>query len=54
MKVEIHLNGCMNIELKPEDEIQSLVLARMAEGAKSGKKVTLEAKDDRVVVSVEK
>ncbi len=57
MKVELHLNGSLTIELRPENEIERLVLEKMAEGAKAGKSVTLSqapTSGELVRVSVEK
>jgi hypothetical protein len=53
--IEIHLNGKIQIELRPETPIESLVLSEMLEGAAKGKAVTLTSGGDgRYLVAVEK
>jgi len=55
MKAEIHLNGTLAVQLRPETDIEKLVLTQMAELAERGKKVKLERFPNGVVeVSVEK
>ncbi len=43
MKVELHINGTHEIILKPETEIERLVLSTMAESAEKGRTVTIQA-----------
>lgn len=43
MKVELHLNGIHEIILKPETEIERLILSTMAESAEKGRAVTMQA-----------
>lgn len=57
MKVELHINGRLNIELMPETEIEKLVLHEMLTHAGKGKAVRMEsgtAAAESVYVSVEK
>lgn len=41
MQIELHINGKLQVELRPETPIESLVLAEMLDGAAKGKAVTL-------------
>lgn len=59
MKVELHINGRLNIELTPETDIERTVLAVMLSSAEKGKSVKLEQEEgagelETVIVSVEK
>lgn len=55
MKVEIHVNGSLVLELQPETDIERMVLSEMAAGADRGKKVTLfNDEHGAVKVAVEK
>jgi hypothetical protein len=54
MKVEIHVNGSLVLELQPETDIERMVLAEMAAGADRGKKVSLSQNEQATVkVAVE-
>ena len=59
MKVELHINGNLSLELVPETEIERLVLKNMREGAAKGKAVTLRGggigrSEELCVIEVEK
>jgi predicted NBD/HSP70 family sugar kinase len=58
MKVELHLNGRLSVQLTPENDIERLVLAEMLEGHGKGKPVALTpigvAEHGAAAVSVEK
>ena len=43
MKVELHINGRLNIELTPETTIEKTVLAEIIEHATKGKAVRIDA-----------
>jgi len=42
MRVELHINGRLNIELTPETDIERAILAEMLASAGKGKAVKLE------------
>lgn len=54
MKIELHINGHMQVEMTPETAIEAVVLRAMLAGAEKGQVVTLAGTDDAIVVSVEK
>ena len=60
MKVELHINGSNQIQLKPETTMEKALLSEMLTAAGKGKVVTLQLLPnpgeygDGVVVSVEK
>lgn len=58
MKIELQINGRLNIELTPETEIERAVLKEMLAGATKGKPVRIEPDGDEstgaLVVSMEK
>lgn len=58
LRVELHVNGRLVVELTPETPIEKLVLAEMATGATQGKVVVLapvgDAEDGAVQIGVGK
>jgi hypothetical protein len=56
MKVELHINGGLNVLLMPETEIERVVLSAMLTNADKGQAVKLKGRGDgeTVVVEVEK
>lgn len=55
MKIELHVNGKLNVRLFPETTIEQTVLREMAGAAEKGRAVSLHTADDNetVIVSVE-
>jgi hypothetical protein len=54
VKVSLHQNGRIEIELTPEDAIESTVVNEMVGRAERGQTVMLERRGDAVVVGVQK
>ena len=43
MKVELHVNGSLQVWLKPETELERAILAEMHESATKGRAIKLDA-----------
>lgn len=54
MKIELHINGRVNVDLTPETEIEKVVVSEMQEAASKGKAVKIESVGGAMRVSVEK
>jgi hypothetical protein len=55
MKVELHINGTVNVILIPETAIEATVVRDMVDGADKGKAVRITSGDiEGMIVSVEK
>ena len=54
MKVELHINGRLNVELVPETPIEKMVLSEMHEAAARWQSVKIEGSGESILVSVEK
>lgn len=52
MKVELHINGSLNILLTPETDIEKAILGEMAKGTSKGKVVKMSMDPDTLVVTV--
>jgi hypothetical protein len=54
MKVELHINGTLNLILKPETNLESTLVREMIDGAAKGKAVRIAESPEAMIVSVEK
>lgn len=52
MTFELHVNGTLQVELKPEGPVEKLILEEMVERAAKGAPVALAVSEGGVVVSV--
>ena len=53
MTTKFHYNGRPELELKPEDEIETKLLEKMAKEAEAGKHAKLRKNGDTYTVSIE-
>ena len=54
MKVSIHVNDHLELQLDPETELEALMLREMQSRCAKGQPVKMERKDELVVISVNK